>query len=82
MHGKKYIAVVDRQVSCVVPTAHPTRTSIGSIAAGEITKKEWQLSRRYIGLEFRIKDWLCIFGIFKGEGTPKRRALELQSHYN
>ena len=82
MHGKKYIAVVDRQVSCVVPTAHPTRTSIGSIAAGEITKKGWQLTRKYIGLEFTVKDWLYIFRVIKGEGTPKRRALELQSHYN
>lgn len=64
MHGKRYIVVVDRQVSCVVPTVHYKRTSIGPIAAGEITKKRWQLTRRYIGLESRIKDWLCIFGIF------------------
>lgn len=39
MHGKKYIAVVDRQMSCVVPTVHPKRTSIGPITAGEIAKK-------------------------------------------
>lgn len=78
VHGKKHIAVVDRQVSCVVSTVHPKRTSIGPIAAGEITKKGWQLTRKYIGLEFTIKDWLYIFRVYKGEGTPKRRAITIR----